>query len=62
MKWVLLGNRHINTNNVNMFYWDDGYLHYNFVGDECEWEVEDPGQELYIQLCRQQVIRPYEEE
>ncbi len=62
MKWVTLRSAHINTNNVGMFYWDDGYLFIDFVGDEGEWKMEDPDQELYIQLCRQQGIRPYEEE
>lgn len=62
MKWVIIKKTHINTNLVETFYWCDGRLIIAFVGEDQPAVWEDPDRKLYLQLCRQQGIRPYEEE
>ena len=62
MKWVLLGKRHINTNNVSYFKWDHGTLFVYFNVSEGSIVLPDPDKKLYRKMCKQQGIRPYEEE
>ena len=62
MKWVLLGKRHINTNNICSFFWDIGFIYIEFVNKDGKSIFPDPDKKLYLQLCKQQGIRPYEEE
>ena len=62
MKWALIGKRHVNMNNVDAFMWENGILFLGYSGDPEVAEFDDPDRELYHKLCRQQGIRPYEEE
>lgn len=62
MKWVLINMTHVNTNNIDCFRWEDGKLYVWFVAEKIPSEWDDPDRELYLRLCRQQGIRPYEEE
>jgi hypothetical protein len=59
MKWVLIENRHININNVDMFSWDDGILFVWYNSDPTPSEILDPDHEYYTKMCRSQGIRPY---
>lgn len=62
MKWVTVKLTHINTNNVDAFKWEDGELVVFFNSDPEPAKWIDPDRELYLQLCRQQGVRPVEEE
>lgn len=61
MKWVLIEQRHINMNNVDLFSWDDGILFIYYSGDPSPSEIMDPDRELYLKLCQSQGVRPYGE-
>lgn len=61
MKWVLIKEFHINTAMIQAFYWNDFELVIALEGRP-ELVCPDPDRELYLKLCRQQGIRPYEEE
>lgn len=62
MKWVLIEQRHINMNNVDLFSWDDGILCIYYSGDPNPTEVMDPDRKLYLKMCRSQGVTPYEED
>lgn len=59
MKWVLIDGTPINTDNVRIFYWDDGvlYIYYN-TGSYNDWS--DPDKAKYIRLCYLLGLRPTE--
>ena len=60
MKWVTVDNTHLNTNQIQGFYWHRGNLVITFNGRAPErWE--DPNREHYLKLCRSQGIQPVEE-
>lgn len=61
MSWVLLGGRHINTEQVQAFYWHNGLLLLWFAGDEDFSKWSDPDRQLYAKLCHALGVRPYEE-
>lgn len=62
MKWVTVNKTHINTNNIDCFRWGMGVLHIWFIGEKQPSEWDDPDRKLYLQLCRQQGIRPVMED
>ena len=62
MKWAIVRRDHINMNNVTIFKWVEEELYVWFVGEEKPAKWKDPDRKLYIKLCRQQGIRPYEED
>lgn len=62
MKWVEVKGTHINTNRMQTFYWKDGKLVLWLTGDWFPLEWDDPDRELYRKLCRQQGLRPAEED
>ena len=61
MKWVTVKIMHINTNNLDAFYWYTGKLYLVFNSDPKPVILEDPDRELYLKLCRQQGVQPVEE-
>ncbi len=61
MKWVMIENRHINMNNVNGFFWENGQLVIVFNGDQFPARFKDQNQEKYLKLCHVMGVRPYEE-
>ena len=61
MKWVLINHKHINMNNVDEFYWEDGALWVFFNGDPEPYEYKDPERERYQKMCQSQGLRPVEE-
>lgn len=60
MKWAMIDRFHINTWSLQAFYWKDGELIIALEGRP-ELVCPDHDRELYLKLCRQQGIRPYEE-
>ncbi len=61
MKWVTVGNTHINTNQLVLFFWlDGGLVLYHANGKNVK--LKDPDRELYLDLCRKQGVRPAEED
>ena len=62
MKWILIENRHINMNNVDMFSWDDGILFVWYNGDPMPGEYLDPDRQLYLKMCQSQGVRPVMED
>jgi hypothetical protein len=60
MKWATINKTHVNTNNVDAFKWEDGELVIFFNSDEEPAKWRDPDRKLYLHLCRQQGVRPYE--
>lgn len=63
MKWTLVEDMHINTNNIDAFKWKNGML-YIWFNAECDSEscdFDDPDRQLYLKLCRQLGVRPAEE-
>ena len=61
MKWILLGQRHINTDQLQFFVWSAGNLYLTFAG-ETVVRLRDPDRELYLTLCRLLGVRPVEED
>lgn len=61
MKWVTLGNTHINTNQLTVFFWQDGDL-VLYHADGKRVRLEDTDRELYLDLCRKQGVRPVMED
>lgn len=59
MRWVLIDDLHINTNNLCAFYWSDGFLRLNFRGYDDR--IRDPEQKLYKRLCHQLGVVPAQE-
>lgn len=62
MKWAEIQGTHINTNQIQVFYWDEGELRIHLQGDMQPIIWDDPDRELYKRLCRQQGTRVWEEE
>ena len=60
MKWVLIGKRHINMNNVDAFMWERGTLFVCYTADPEIAEFDDPDRKLYLKICLSQGVRPYE--
>ena len=61
MRWVCIDNTHINTYNIDTFYWLGGQLRVFFSGKDKAVVWKDPDREIYLQLCHQLGIRPGEE-
>jgi hypothetical protein len=61
VKWVLLGARHINTDQLQAFIWSAGSLYLTFNG-ETVLRLRDPDRELYLKLCRLLGVRPVEDD
>ena len=61
MKWVTVEIMHINTKNLDAFYWYEGELYLVFNSDPKPVTIEDPDREHYLKLCRQQGVQPVEE-
>lgn len=61
MKWVELFGTHINVNQIQTFYWKKGTLCIFFCS--CDEPVlwDDLDRQLYIKLCHQLGVRPWEE-
>ena len=64
MKWALVENMYINTNNVDAFKWEKGilYIWFNSEYDSESTDFDDPDKTLYIRLCNQLGVRPWEME
>lgn len=62
MKWVLISGRHINTDQVQVFWWTDNLLEVWFAGDQTAAKYHDPDKYNYYKLCRAVGVRPVEEE
>ena len=61
MRWVLVKDEHINTDNVRSFYWHRGILYVNFVGKTTPGGCHDPDKKEYIKLCHLLGVRPAED-
>ena len=61
MKWVLIGERHINTDQVQVFLWAEGKLTIFYAGDEEGTIYLDADKKKYYKLCRAVGVRPAEE-
>ena len=61
MKWVLLDGRHINTNQIRLFRWVQGWLYIFYAGDATVERLADPDRKLYLQLCHALGVQPTEE-
>lgn len=59
MKWVCLGRAHINTDQIQVFYWDavSRELVIWYAGDREAVLSLDPDRELYTKLCHQLGVR-----
>jgi hypothetical protein len=62
MKWVRINGHHINTDQLQLFKWEKGYLVLWFLGEESAVNWFDPQQKLYIQLCNALGVSPYKED
>ena len=62
MKWVLIRKRHINTDQVQAFWWADGKLRIMFENDEALHIIEDPEKQSYRKMCQAIGVRPNEED
>lgn len=62
MKWVEISRTHINTNNIECFFWYDGQLKIYWAGTPNDSSIPDPDKKHYLKLCRSVGVRPYEEE
>lgn len=60
MKWIRINGRHINTDQLQMFRWEKGYLILWFTDDPEGVNWWDPEQELYLQLCHTLGVMPWE--
>lgn len=60
MKWVSVNNVHINTAQVQTFYWADGWLFVWFVGDTEPEKYKDRNREQYHKFCHLLGVRPLE--
>jgi hypothetical protein len=61
MKWVLIASRHVNTDNIDGFYWKKGVLNIYFSDNDAVTCFNDPDRELYVKMCHQMGVRPCEE-
>ena len=61
MKWVTVNYTHINADNVDCFFWDDGELSLWYVGDSDAVKYKDPDGKLYRKLCNDLNVKPVEE-
>lgn len=61
MKWVEIDGTHINTNNIQSFYWNehDDMLEIWWVGTSTKAVIPDPDRTHYFKLCRLLGVRPY---
>lgn len=60
MKWIRIKGTHINTHLVTTFFWRDGQLWMNFSGDVETVTWDDPDRQLYVKLCHDLGVLPYE--
>lgn len=60
MKWVAIGDIHVNADNLDAFRWHKGVLYLDFQGCENGTKLYDPARVLYIKLCAQLGVRPFE--
>lgn len=61
MGWVTIDGTHINTNNIQSFYWNehDDMLEIWWVGTSTKAVVPDPDRKHYTKLCEFVRVRPY---
>lgn len=62
MKWILVKDLHINTDQVQAFQWVDGRLRVWFAEKEVLTLFADPDKKLYIKMCHLLGVRPVEED
>ena len=59
---MLIGKRHINTDQVQVFLWEEGTLTIFYAGDEEGTNYRDADKQKYYKLCRAIGVRPKEED
>lgn len=58
MKWVIIDGTHVNTDQIQSFYWLEGELViWHAASAMCD-KLEDPEQRIYKKLCRDLGVRP----
>ncbi len=62
MKWIVVKGTHINTHQLETFFWRGGMLWLCFAGDPTPTTWNDPDRELYIKMCHALGVRPYGED
>lgn len=62
MKWILINELHINTDQVQTFYWMGGLLVIRFAEGGRQKFLTDPDKKLYIKMCHLLGVRPAEED
>ena len=60
MKWVEVNRNHINTHQVQNFFWSSGSLMIVWAGSGKSEMLPDPDKRFYHKLCRGLGLRPYE--
>lgn len=59
MKWVRVNGQHINTDQLQLFHWERGYLILWFSGEEESVNWRDPDKRLYLEICNALGVAPY---
>ena len=63
MKFITIGNTHYNLSAISCFWWVDGYVFLNCIGDSPDGigHHSDPDRAYYKALCRATGVIPCEE-
>lgn len=60
MKWVQINKAFFNTDLIQAFYWSNGKLYVDWLGEPERDYYDDPKQENYRRLCARLALRPEE--